>query len=171
MIFNLTLFFFFLRKNSLHRNTILWFQCEAFYTGKFKSTKFLVFPSYLHLIFYSEQDAVSSFWRVQREQHSLLSEQRTRKIKPYTLSYLKREQWDYNCHPADCHCYVRPPLLSDHIHGAQEQNRPHNVIEHHKTQKGHQDPQWNANNLKDKLKKLAAFSTPASDAFVFFFFF
>lgn len=62
-------------------------------------------------------------------------------------AYLEsKERHDYS-HPAQCHGDVRPALFCDDIHGAQEQHRPHDIIEDHQAQKGHEDPQGDTNHL------------------------
>ncbi len=62
-------------------------------------------------------------------------------------SNLKGKQGHHYGHPADCHADVCAPLLGNDIHGPQEEHRPDNVIEHHQTQKGHENPQWHTHHL------------------------
>lgn len=62
-------------------------------------------------------------------------------------SNLKSKQGHNNGHPADRHGDVSTPLLSNNIHGAQEEHRPDDVIEHDQTQEGHENPQRHAHHL------------------------
>lgn len=69
-------------------------------------------------------------------------------------AYLKSKERHNNGHPAQCHCYVCPSLFRNHIHGTQEQDRPHNVIENHQAQKGHENPQGDTHDLREGEKKI-----------------
>lgn len=127
----------------------------------------LGFPIYSLYLFPNKTGHLNfKFRERERERaHTVFITHWTKKIHktPHTSSYLKGEQRNHNCHPADSHCDVRPPLFSNHIHWTQEQNRPNDVIEHHQAEKGHQDPQRNADNLKEKRSLLL--SALPSDAF------
>lgn len=130
----------------------LQFQCDAYFTQTLKKHQILAFLSYLLFIFYSKaKSSILILVSSKRESDIHHSLRKNKVQEPLSaFSYLKCEQRNYNCHPADGHRYVCPPLLSNHIHRAQEQNRPDNVIEHYQTQEGHQDPQWNTDDLKEK---------------------
>lgn len=127
------------------------FQCDAdFARETLKEHRILVCVSYLLLIFYSKtKSSILTSVSPKIVIHYLLKKKKTHQTHS-GFPYLKCEQWHYNCHPADSHGDVCPPLLSDHVHGAQEQHGPHDVIEHHEAQEGHQDPQRNTNNLKER---------------------
>lgn len=63
-------------------------------------------------------------------------------------THLKGEEGHDDGHPADCHGDVSPPLLGDDVNGAQEEDRPDDVVEDNKAQEGHQDPQWDTHHLQ-----------------------
>ena len=62
-------------------------------------------------------------------------------------THLKGEKRHNNGHPADRHGDVRSPLLGDDVDGAEEEDRPDDVVEDDKAQEGHQDPEWDAHHL------------------------
>lgn len=70
-------------------------------------------------------------------------------------SNLKGKQGHNYGHPADCHGDVCTALLGNDIHGAQEEHRPDDVIEHHQTQEGHENPQRNAHHLEKTRFRLS----------------
>lgn len=82
-------------------------------------------------------------------------------------TYLKSKERHDNGHPAQCHCYVCPSLFCNHIHGAQEQDRPYNIIENYQAQKGHENPQWDTHNLRESEKNVfSPLSAQASEGIV-----
>lgn len=69
----------------------------------------------------------------------------------FNKEYLKGQQGHNDSHPADGHGDVGATLLCDHVHRAQEKHGPDDVIKHHKTQEGHENPQRHTHHL-DKNK-------------------
>lgn len=61
--------------------------------------------------------------------------------------HLEGEQRNHDGHPADRHGDVSPPLLGDDVDGAEEKDRPDDVVEDDEAQEGHEDPQWHAHHL------------------------
>lgn len=69
------------------------------------------------------------------------------------IAHLKSQQRNHNGHPAQCHGDMSPPLLCDHIHRAQEQDGPHDIIEDHQAQEGHEDPQGDTHHLQWRAER------------------
>lgn len=65
-------------------------------------------------------------------------------------AHLKSEERHDDGHPAQGHGDVRPPLLCDHIHGAQEQDGPYDVVKDDQAQEGHENPQGDTHHLSGK---------------------
>lgn len=66
--------------------------------------------------------------------------------------YLKGEKRYDDGHPADRHGDVSPPLLGDDVDGAEEEDRPDDVVEDYKAQEGHQDPQRDTHHLENHIR-------------------
>lgn len=66
------------------------------------------------------------------------------------IPHLKGEKRDNNGHPADRHGDMSAPLLCDDVYGAEEEDRPDDVVEDNKAQEGHQDPQRDTHHLEDR---------------------
>lgn len=48
---------------------------------------------------------------------------------------------------------MRTPLLSDDVYGAQEEDGPDDVVEHHQAKERHEDPEGDAHHLEDNTHK------------------
>lgn len=64
-------------------------------------------------------------------------------------AHLKSQKGHNYGHPADRHGYVSASLLSNNVHGSEEQHRPDNVVENHQAEKRHEDPEGDTHHLME----------------------
>lgn len=78
-------------------------------------------------------------------------------LETYDISkastHLKGQKWHNDGHPADRHGDVSSPLLGDDVDGAEEKDRPDDVVKHNEAQEGHEYPQRDTDHLQESDKR------------------